>query len=116
MLSRVGTSLDDDVFGPLNAAIAQVPLEKREPCCLCSRPILKSGLCSLHIERRRRYGDPRTEPKTRPKTCQVEGCLRACAGVGLCDTHLHQYLRRNTPELQAIADRFRVYKRRTASK
>lgn len=30
----------------------------RKRCTLCSNPAVKAGLCNMHVQRRRKYGDP----------------------------------------------------------
>jgi HNH endonuclease len=74
----------------------------------CDRPHLARGLCRLHYERRRRYGDAAVEPVRRePRPCIVEGCDRVHIARGWCWPHYLRWRRHGDPEHAAtFAHRF----------
>ncbi len=123
IVSAVGTYLDADVFRRLNDAIAVMPPDEEdisapprssEPgpgeraCEICGKVVVRKGWCRLHYERFRRYGDPRREPSKQPIECQVGGCGRACAEIGMCSQHARQYRHGRRPEFREIAEMFRL--------
>jgi hypothetical protein len=111
MISRVGTELDEEVFGRLNAEISKLPREPRKPICeYCKRDAVHSGLCGIHYSKLRRHGDPLYTRPDIPKICQSPGCDQPSDGIGLCGRHQTRFRRGLAPELQGIVERYRVRK------
>lgn len=52
----------------------------------CGRPHIAKGLCSMHYDQVRKYGQVR-ETKHYPETCKIEGCDKKHSAKGLCRTH-----------------------------
>lgn len=57
----------------------------------CQRPkARRSSLCSMHLTRKRRHGDPSINLRDHPDTCTVPGCDEPYEALGYCNRH---YLR-----------------------
>lgn len=66
---------------------------------------MKTGLCGLHYQRKRKTGDVRADEPPRPKQakwgvglCSIEGCERASRKRGWCVKHYERWVAHGDPE------------------
>ena len=73
----------------------------------CGRKHKSKGLCSMHLRRVTRHGDPGPAEafrRYRAGQCEVAGCDRPAVAKGLCWTHYLRHRRHGTegePELRS---------------
>lgn len=66
----------------------------------CQRVTLYRGLCAMHLERDKRYGDPlrpSSQPTPPQRLCTVKGCGRSHRCRGWCDMHYSRWRRWGNP-------------------
>ncbi len=104
MTSRVGTDLDDAIFGRLNALIANEDapkvISRRESWKLAKREY-----------RQWQRENPGKRAPLKPDLCGAPGCGRPCNYIGLCGMHVKRFHRGNQPELAEIIVRVRRRKK-----
>jgi hypothetical protein len=72
----------------------------------CERPQLAKGMCSTHLHRVQRYGDPNfiKRPRRASGPCALEGCEAKPYAKGLCSKHYQRAVRHGDPEALLYAD------------
>ncbi|WP_347602887.1 hypothetical protein [Acrocarpospora sp. B8E8] len=84
------------------------PEANRHLCAIeeCGRAVWSRGLCGMHYQRRRAYGDPtRVPPRWERRPCAVEGCQERARDLGRCPRHAAQLRRERIRERAAKAPR-----------
>jgi 5-methylcytosine-specific restriction endonuclease McrA len=72
----------------------------------CSRqsyvPGSGKGMCGMHYQKWRSYGDPLADHRRTRNVCSVEGCTKWCMTQGICGTHAWRLRNHGsvTPRLQ----------------
>ncbi|WP_214103944.1 hypothetical protein [Acrocarpospora catenulata] len=78
------------------APVAPEPVADPRVCSIdgCERPIWSRGLCGMHYQRRRAYGDAnRVPPRWERRPCAVEGCEERARDLGRCPRHAAKFRR-----------------------
>ncbi len=63
----------------------------------CAKEVQSRGLCPMHYQRNRKYGDPLTSWPDRTGPCSVEGCDEKRESKGMCSLHYARFKRHGDP-------------------
>jgi hypothetical protein len=76
----------------------------------CGKPLVvrSRGLCRAHYHKWYRYGDPASPHRRHPtwagELCSIDGCERPVKGLGICDAHRAEQVRKRYPERQQLIE------------
>lgn len=64
----------------------------------CPKPrYQRRSMCSTHVMRKHRYGDPHIDRTKRRGVCTIEGCGKPHSAYGWCKEHYDRWLRCGNP-------------------
>jgi hypothetical protein len=82
-----------------------MPRGKSKPQCTipdCTSLNVARGMCALHYQRWKKYGDPLRERPTRGQPCSISSCDGLTVGRGWCKRHYYRWRRTGSLELPTL--------------